>query len=386
MIDPFRQQMPKAGGESIDDTRQRHLPGRHLTALDGFRGVAVLIVMLSHFIKTGGVIGDQQPWHLLLRGGFVGVDMFFVLSGFLITGILVDSPKCGGRYFKTFYLRRMLRIFPLYYAVLLLAFVFFRHPGGDSPLWFVGFASNLGDAYYGRWLNATDGVSIAHFWSLAVEEQFYLIWPLMVYLLPPRRLVLVSLALLVIAPLSGVMFFLADNGLGSYVFTLNRFHTLGMGALLAVAWRHPSFWQRCQTWALPVGLLTGLLTTVGIMYAPRSGFCSAAPALWAPYLWGSVLVLSLRPGGLLARGFSSRSLVFIGRISFGLYVYHSFFENWASQHIYEAWLVPAMGGERTTALLVFLPIAYGLSITLAYLSWRFFEKPILSLNRKFQYH
>ncbi|MEI6605231.1 MAG: acyltransferase [Verrucomicrobiota bacterium] len=376
-----RNPLPDADGPA----RQQHLPGRHFTALDGFRGVAVLLVMLSHFIKTGDVIGDQQPWHLLLRGGFVGVDMFFVLSGFLITGILLDSPKCGARYFKTFYLRRMLRIFPLYYGVLLLAFGVFRHPGGDSPWWFVGFASNLGDAYYGRWLHATDGVSIAHFWSLAVEEQFYLIWPLLVYLLPPRRLVMVSLALLIIAPLSGVMFFLANNGLGSYVFTLNRFHTLGMGALLAVAWRHPIYWQHCQAWALPLGVLTGLLTTVGIMYAPHSGFCSAAPALWAPYLWGSVLVLSMRPAGLLAHGLASPFLVFIGRISFGLYVYHSFFENWARLHIYEAWLVPAMAGGRASALLVFLPLAYALSIAIAYLSWQYFEKPILSLNRKFQY-
>ena len=376
-----RHQNPDAAGEA----RQHNLQGRHFTALDGFRGVAVLLVMLSHFIKTGGVIGDQEPWHLLLRGGFVGVDMFFVLSGFLITGILLDSPKCGARYFRTFYLRRFLRIFPLYYGVLALALGWFRHPGGDSPWWFVGFASNLGDAYHGRWLHVTDGVSIAHFWSLAVEEQFYLIWPLLVYLLPVRRLVQVSLALLVIAPLSGVMFFVADNGLGSYVFTLNRFHTLGMGALLAVALRHPTYWQRCEAWALPLGALTGLLTTVGLMYAPRSGFCSAAPALWAPYLWGSVLVLSLRPGGLLAGCLSWRSLVFIGRISFGLYVYHSFFENWASQHVYEEWLVPALAGERGTALLVFLPLAYALSIALAWLSWRCFEKPILSLNRRFQY-
>ncbi|MEI7910809.1 MAG: acyltransferase [Verrucomicrobiota bacterium] len=362
-----------------------NLQGRHFTALDGFRGVAVLLVMLSHFIKTGEVIGDQQPWHLLLRGGFVGVDMFFVLSGFLITGILLDSPKCGARYFKTFYLRRFLRIFPLYYGVLLLAFVSFRHAGGDSPWWFVLFASNLGDAYYGRWLDVTDGVSLAHFWSLAVEEQFYLIWPLLVYLLQPRTLVKVSLALLVIAPLSGVMFFLANNGLGSYVFTLNRFHTLGMGALLAVALRHPTYWKACQAWALPISVVTGLLTTVGLMYAPRSGFCSAAPALWAPYLWGSVLVLSLRPAGLLPRCLSSRFLVFIGKISFGLYVYHSFFESWARQHIYEAWLVPALAGERGAALALFLPIAYGLSIALADLSWRWFEKPILGLNRKFQY-
>ena len=98
-----------------------------------------------------------------------------------------------------------------------------------------------------------------------------------------------------------------------------------------------------------------------------------------------MLLLSLRPGGWLARGFALRWLVFIGRISFGLYVYHSFFEIWARQHIYEEWLVPAMAGGRGPALLVFLPIAYGLSIALAYLSWRLFEKPILAFNRYFQY-
>lgn len=362
-----------------------HLRGRHFTALDGFRGVAVLLVMSSHFVKTGDVIGDQQPWHLLVRGGFVGVDMFFVLSGFLITGILLDAPKCGGRYFGTFYMRRFLRIFPLYYCVLAVAMVGFRHEGGDSPWWFVGFASNLGDAWYGRWLHATEGVSIAHFWSLAVEEQFYLIWPMLVYLLTTRALVRVSLALLVIAPLSGMMFFLADNPLGSYVFTLNRFHTLAMGALLAVAWRDGTYWTWCQARALPVVVTTGALTVMGIMYAPRSGFFSSAPALWGPYLWGGVLLLCLRPSGVLARLFCSRVLVFIGKISFGLYVYHSFFERLARQYLYEGWLVPVAAGDRAAALLGFLPLAYGLSIALAFLSWRFFEKPILALNRNFQY-
>ena len=141
---------------------------KHLPALDGFRGLAILLVMLSHFLKAGSAVTEETWWGRVLLGGFVGVDMFFVLSGFLITGILLDAKVGTPDSFGVFYARRALRIFPLYYASL--ALVFLLSPGGaDSPGWYWLFASNLGATWKGRWLASPEGLNLGHFWSLAVE-------------------------------------------------------------------------------------------------------------------------------------------------------------------------------------------------------------------------
>ncbi len=365
-----------------DTTPLRSARGERFPALDGFRGMAVLLVMFTHFVESGRVLDSQNPWHHLLLSGFVGVDMFFVLSGFLITGILLDAPKHGSRFFKTFYARRALRIFPLYYGILVVAFVFFRREGGDSPWWFLLFASNIGEAMHGQWMRPTDTVVLSHFWSLAIEEQFYLIWPLLVYLLSVRRLVWACLALLVAAPVSASVFSLNDNPLGHYLFTLNRFNTLAMGALLAVAFRHGESWKHCLGIARIALMILGPLMFVGLMF-PGPGI-GALPWLSAPYVWGALLVVAMHPGGWFNRVFIAGWLILLGRISFGLYVYHSFFGNIARGHLYQG-LLPLAGGDRTLALWWYVPIAYALSIAIALVSWHAFEKPILSLNRRFRY-
>ena len=107
---------------------------KHLPVLDGFRGLAILLVVLSHFLEAGSAVTEETWWGRLLLGGFVGVDMFFVLSGFLITGILLDSGMGSARSFGVFYARRALRIFPLYYAALALVFLC-GSAVNDSPWW-----------------------------------------------------------------------------------------------------------------------------------------------------------------------------------------------------------------------------------------------------------
>ena len=97
----------------MDPSSDQQTGLRHTPALDGLRGLAIILVMWSHFVTVGGLVDDSNAGFRLLRGGFVGVDLFFVLSGFLITGILLDAPRTTGRYFRVFYLRRAVRIFPL---------------------------------------------------------------------------------------------------------------------------------------------------------------------------------------------------------------------------------------------------------------------------------
>ena len=182
---------------TFDPARHPDHPGRsrsHLPGLDGIRGLAILMVMFSHFIVVGKNLDPLSPFGRFLHSGYLGVDLFFVLSGFLITGILIDS-KITPNYFRVFYMRRALRIFPLYYLLLAVSWltVVFITPqdkplltGVDSMAWFWLYASNIGMAVKGDWLNSPTWVGLGHFWSLAVEEQFYLVWPLLVYLMPVK--------------------------------------------------------------------------------------------------------------------------------------------------------------------------------------------------------
>src|SRR5260221_720191 len=218
----------------------------HMPVLDGVRGLAIVLVLLVHFTPPGQshtVLGTLTK--ALASIGNVGVDLFFVLSGFLITGILLDA-KGGPHYFRTFYARRSLRIFPLYYGVLFVTFVILpifyapRTPDAGRVfhdqgwLWF--YVSNIkgGLSEFERPFSA-GWIQFDHFWSLAVEEQFYLVWPLLVLLLNRSRM-MVLCVLLVIASL-GIRYWLYhknDQTLAFYTMTPCRIDELATGGLIAL--------------------------------------------------------------------------------------------------------------------------------------------------------
>src|SRR3954466_4450020 len=179
----------------------------HLPTLDGLRGIAILAVMIHHAAEFGQGNSPATAVHQFLHLGRHGVDLFFVLSGFLITGILLDS-KGSPRYFSTFYARRTLRIFPLYYGVLLVVLVVLplivpQPPAAREVIadqgWLWLYASNILMAWRNRVLFNGEHVYLSHFWSLAVEEQFYLVWPLVVLLVGGRGLAWVCAACLPVA-------------------------------------------------------------------------------------------------------------------------------------------------------------------------------------------
>ncbi len=159
------------------------LSSQHIPALDGIRGIAILVVMMHHFTVYGGMASTNaldRAFRTLTLPGWVGVDLFFVLSGFLITGILYDAKE-KRHYFRTFYMRRVLHIFPLYYVVLVIVFLIApRLFTADAALqsftgeqwWYWTYLSNVSTALSG-W---HEYLAFGHFWSLAVEEQFYLLW------------------------------------------------------------------------------------------------------------------------------------------------------------------------------------------------------------------
>lgn len=198
-----------------------------MPALDGIRGIAILLVMTIHYFN------DPQPGldnlvHKVTDGGWMGVDLFFVLSGFLITGILLDANG-GAHYFISFYGRRALRIFPLYYLYLVLLWAVF----GIATTWpYWTYLLNIQIAINGQWPAIP---YVAHLWSLAIEEQFYLLWPLVVLLCSRRTLMRLCLAIVALSPM--LRAWVLHAGVASRavsVLTPTRVEGLLAGALLAV--------------------------------------------------------------------------------------------------------------------------------------------------------
>src|ERR1700733_691121 len=217
----------------------------NIRALDGIRGLAIIFVMLFHFEgrvpACNVVIGSLK---FICGFGWFGVDLFFALSGFLITGILLDTRQADN-YFGAFYARRILRIFPLYYAVLTAVLVAagLKHPRpngvplvADEKLYFL-YLTNWLALWKGKW----GPNMLGHFWSLAVEEQFYLIWPFCVWWLIPRKLITMAIVASSVALLVRICW-VAHSGPSQAIVmsTLTRMDSLLCGALGAALCRQPT--------------------------------------------------------------------------------------------------------------------------------------------------
>ena len=365
-------------------------PRSHIPALDGLRGWAILLVLLTHIAAP---LRWSTPLLVISSYGWVGVDLFFALSGFLITGILIDSkPRTG--YLKNFYARRILRIWPIYFLLLALVFLVTTHlgPAFQFPRsyyrweYYVFYLQNL-------WLKDFGPAPLQMTWSLAVEEQFYLLWPLVVLVTSASRLKRILIGLVVVAPLLRLEVVLSGgDDFTLYTHTFCRLDGLVMGALLAVWTRSPSFsWEKLQRMG-KAGLIAGTPLTVAAFYfiaaagshkLQRIGF---ALALWPLALaFTSCLALTLR--GSERRGrftFLSDNALFrrLGKISYGLYIFHPLiFLIFVNSGVYR-WLVTwRHNGVADVVAAVFqLLLAY----TVASLSWTFIETPILRLKRSFQ--
>ncbi len=248
-------------------------PAQRIPILDGIRGIAVLLVMTYHFwvigiARAAGASGNAPVWERvygdLVGMGWIGVDLFFVLSGFLITGILCelrDSPH----YFRMFYGRRTVRIFPLYYAALTLFFVlgpvltthFYRPALADMQS---GTTVKLfAWTYLLNWYEGFKGWNavahpLQHFWSLSIEEQFYLVWPLLVLKLERRRMLSVCAGITVVALAFRALMYSLHYPFAAYTWTICRADSLAMGAIVALAARDPHDWKILVKWARRLAL------------------------------------------------------------------------------------------------------------------------------------
>jgi len=374
-------------------------PDGHVPALDGVRGVAILLVLIFHFSVYGhglapsGLFIDRL-YYRVAGAGWIGVDLFFVLSGFLITGILYDAKE-SRHYFRNFYARRILRIFPLYYGALILFLVVLPwlrpdHSGLSSMardgVWYWSYLSNVKFASDG-WPQFG---AIGHFWSLAVEEQFYLLWPALVLALSRRQLQIACLVCVIAALSVRVALIAQGNNTAAFVLTPARIDALAVGAYLAVTARGPDGLQRLSRLALPAAGVLSLLLLV--IFALRKGFAGYDPVVSTigltidACLFGAVLVLALTLARdtFVARAFGSSFLRFFGRYSYGIYVFHHPFLFFKPGIISLA-MVPALFGSQLLRQLVFLVIATAVSVGIAFLSWHLFEKQFLKLKILFPY-
>lgn len=381
---------------------QAVLPGagqgsRHVSSLDGLRGIAILLVLAVHLVLAG-VVPEQPSAALALRKlmwcGWSGVDLFFVLSGFLITGILLDSRE-SENYFRVFYMRRVLRIFPLYYfailaCVVLLPLLALRFAG----LWALyprpaGWLSYL--FYYQNWWmplrEPTHGI-LGHFWSLGVEEQFYLVWPACVLLLPTKRLPWMCLVGAVAAMV--LRFTLARPGPASEFIlecTATRFDSLLIGGFVAFAVRRAGLFERARKVSAVVFVASfAVIAAINLIghetlsrgyYTQTLGFTFYALAYACVVLWAFA---QNGTGTWLDRALNQRGLRMFGRYSYGIYVYHGpiYFALASLLNRY-----PWYGRSVGMGLLASFAFV-GTSLGVAVLSFRYLESPFLRMKRFFK--
>lgn len=369
-----------------------------LPELDGIRGLAIVLVLIWHLLAAQLVIQPRSTAAYLLKPlavTWAGVDLFFVLSGFLIGGILLRNRESPG-YFKAFYMRRICRIFPLYY-LMLGAFFFLSslnitgNPGFDwlfrdaLPFWsYTAYLQNIEMAVHGKmgphWLGIT--------WSLAVEEQFYILLPFLIRCLRARALLITLIVLVVAAPIArGLLWTLAPNGgIAGYVLLPTRWDSLFLGVLGAIALREPTVlnWVRLHRslvsrlgWLCVAMILVLTLLNHGIGSWGMAWFGHTLLAIMSLVL---VVLTAAVPEGMPATIFRNRVLVWMGTISYGVYLMHQPISGLF--HGIVKGQTPRMQGVDDCLL---TGMALAATLALATVSWLAFERYIVAIGQRVRY-
>jgi peptidoglycan/LPS O-acetylase OafA/YrhL len=348
----------------------------YMLQLDGLRALAVFGVLFGHFCMHGR--------REILPIAHWSVQLFFVLSGFLITGILLrcrdlsSRPRSRLDQLRQFYIRRTLRIFPVFYLIVLIAATINIPPVRETILWLVTYTTNIHLALRGGWHGSID-----HFWSLAVEEQFYLLWPWLILFVADRYLLPCILAAIVLAPvykLGGV--YAGLNDVAGEVITFANFDSLGMGALLALyRYKKPSQFTRLGRHRI-YGWISVALAMLGayLFIFLQSAFSGIVDDLLLAIVFACIIhKASVGFGGPVGFLLETRPLLHCGKISYGIYLYHNFVPPcaWAfCKHFHLRYPQHPVGR---------LALFGGVTIAVATLSWAAFEQPVNNLKRRFRY-
>jgi peptidoglycan/LPS O-acetylase OafA/YrhL len=362
--------------------------GSRIPALDGVRGLAVTLVVASHLPPTEQTGRSLTGITHFLNSGWIGVDVFFVLSGFLITDLLLRD-KSAPRFFANFYARRCLRIWPLYYAVVLATIALAGASFSTRELaGLLTFTSNFVMVGSGRWIYQHGPINLNHFWSLAIEEQFYLVWPFAVYFLPVDRLKK-AVGFLIILSFCARLSVIFDpyRPLAAYLLTLCRFDAIGLGCLCAIIKRDGSASRYAS--ALRFAAVSGACVLLTILVSESGGLANDTwPMLTLGMASVSVIaasaILELGAGserGMLRAAFENRALRWLGKYSYALYVLHVLVMGvfaYAKVFPFLRALMPEVLAYATYMVLI-----ASLSLVAARLSWTLIESPFLRLKGRF---
>jgi peptidoglycan/LPS O-acetylase OafA/YrhL len=384
----------------------------YIPGLDGLRALAILLVFQFHVVVVTVYLtplDKRSPFDeflfKLFGNGYIGVDLFFVISGFLITSILLDA-KSSTSYLRSFYARRVLRIFPVYYAFVLYLVLLpsWRDMDGyfekfesvpDHQWWFWLYMSNIPQSLPDTAVGGP-GFPSTHLWSLAIEEQFYIVWPLVVLACSRRWLLRVC-----VAAVGGALVFrvVASLDIASswaspltpYFFTPARLDPLAIGALIACVDLDGVARVRTRRYA-PFVCAGSLLVLCGLgiwhqglppdePWVHRVGFSALA------LLFGSCIVLLVMAPRetALHKLMSGATLRSIGKYSYAMYLFHPIVLAELGNRVSEAGYFPRIAGGFAASLLVYDFIALSMTFGLAWISWQVLEGPILRLKRRFPY-
>jgi len=357
---------------------------KYVPALDGLRAISVLGVLLSHY-KLGvdfDFLERALPW------GHIGVRIFFVLSGFLITTILLNcrylSEKEGlssALLLRQFYWRRFLRIFPLFYGVIFVAYFLDMGNIREIAIYHIFYLSNTSGALTGTLKGFPPLIdpTTAHFWSLAVEEQFYLIWPLMVLFVSRKILPALLVVIILMSPILRFLWFVVGyDQMYSYLPLCSD--TLGLGAFLALyrsgdyqgILRRPIILKSIfyVSFILLLGLLW--LHTADIWYRPRVIVADFFEGIIYVFLISFIIDSRYKK---LNKILENNILRYIGTISYGIYILHAF-----SPHIFRYFFVI----DTEPSILMFFVYTL-ISILMAALSYKIYEAPLNKFKKYFPY-
>jgi len=349
--------------------------GQYRTQLDSLRAFAVMGVILSHTSPQYTILQYVRP-------GDRGVQLFFVLSGFLISGILFDVIKArGATALRTFFARRVLRLLPLFYLVLAVTVVVFWDVLKHSWPYHAFYLSNFHFLSTGGWEGPAD-----HFWTLALEEQFYLVWPIMLVILPTRywRIGVIGLLILGLGTRGIIEITGRWQTFGSGLYPTYYADAFGGGAAIAL-------WLRSNPKVRDVRRVAHILGVVGaiilvLIYAylgPQRASNSVFDVTgWMMICVGLILCCYVGFKGHTGRFLENSSLLTLGKISYGVYLWH----NLAIIGIHKllsSFKLTGLLGQFSWVMTFILSTL--LSIVLAWLSWHFIESRILSLKSKLPY-
>lgn len=359
-------------------SKQVGQPG-YMIQLDALRALAVFGVLIAHFAPPTFFLNS------IFHSGELGVQLFFLLSGFLITGILLQcrervdlGNQDVGYTIKIFYIRRFLRLMPIYYLVIAIAIIINIEPIKNSPFWYLTYTSNIYNSIIGHWDEAS------HLWSLAVEEQFYLFWPWFIFFLPKKHLLKFMIIAFAIGPFS--RFLCIAFGLNPYwrwTLPFTNLDPLAMGGILAFL-NYQTSLKQYKIYLCKLGFWLGIpllifLRITESLYRDNvfyEVFFQTSLCLFFVWL---VAHAAQGFGGVIGTVLEIKPLIYIGKISYGIYLCHYFMLTIIPR------IFDKIGLPYPNNIFLEFVLMTVFSLLIASLSWHLIEKPINNLKRHFKY-